>query len=106
MIGEDAVLPCNCPACQKYHGNLGKDSDTDQWNISRRAHLINMRMRDIDILNRGIEEGNVFDVIHKIDRGHDRNLIDLIPADRLNSLNGSGGLNSGKKEVKTNRLSR
>jgi hypothetical protein len=88
IIGEDAILPCNCPACQKYHGKLNKDSDTDQWNISRRAHLINMKMRDIDILNRGIEEGNVFDVIHKIDRGHDRNLIDLIPTDRMNGLYG------------------
>jgi len=99
-IGEDAILPCNCPACQKYHGNLNMNTNAEEWNISRRSHLINMKLRDIDILNRGIEEGNVFDIVHKIDRGHDRNLIDLIPNDRLNNLNVSKKMNGKEVSVK------
>jgi hypothetical protein len=79
-IGEDKILPCSCPACNRYHEQLGLDTPASEWNTSRRAHRINLRTRDIETLKHAVSEGNVSDIKYKIDRGEDRNLIDLIPS--------------------------
>lgn len=79
-IGDAKILPCSCPACERYHHNLGFETPAFEWNTSRRAHRINLRMRDIEILKHAVAQGDVSDIKHKIDRGEDRNLIDLIPS--------------------------
>lgn len=78
-IGEEKILPCSCPACDRYHENLGLETPVSEWNVSRRAHRINLRMRDVQMIRQAATDGSVSDVKHKIDRGEDRNLIDIVP---------------------------
>lgn len=77
---NNGKLPCNCKACRKYHNKLSDKIDISEWNIARRAHLINARTEEIDRkLITGIQQNDLREIYFQASRDSDRNFVYLLP---------------------------
>jgi len=77
---NDGKLPCDCIACKKYHNKLTSSLGSAEWNIARRAHLINARAEEIDRkLIKGIQENDLREIYFQASRDNNRNFVYLLP---------------------------